>query len=228
MFELDIIKGTSILKKDDFEFLASVSEELKDTLEKRQVFRTETEIGISVLNDIKHPTKASKYWQSVKEQAVMFENLVLTGFDYRRNEVQIKRLENKLSTLTDVFDIEETQIDLDECIFKRANMESSSKDRIREIRLWSNIKKELDDGSFDTKDVNTHQLVSLAQRFILQASNAPRDMPIAEVNNLKGQLVSSIKELEVRGLLNSVLSQLPQPVLNKVLIDTGILHLESN
>ena len=228
MFELDIIKGTSILKQDDFEFLASVSEELKDTLEKRQVFRTETEIGISVLNDIKHPTKASKYWQSVREQAVMFENLVSTGFDYRRNEVQIKRLENKLSTLTDTFDIEETQIDLDECFFKRANMESSSKDRIREIRLWSKIKKELDDGSFDTKDVNTHQLVSLAQRFILQASNAPRDMPVAEANNLKGQLVSSIKELEARGLLNSVLSQLPQPVLNKVLIDTGILRLESN
>lgn len=227
MFELDIIKTTSILKKEDFDFLSTVSEELKDTLSKRQVFRTETEMGISVLNDIKHPTKASKYWQSVREQAVMFENLLTTGFDYRRNEVQIKRLTSKIATLTDEFDLEDAQIDLDECLFKRTNMELSAKDRIREIRLWSQIKKDLDDGSFDTKDVNTHQLVSLAQRFILQASNAPRDMPVAEANNLKGQLISSIKELEQRGILQEVLTALPPAVVNSVLIDTGILRLSS-
>ena len=225
MFELDIINSTSILKKEDFEFLATVSEELKDTLTKRQVFRTETEMSVSVLNDIKHPNNASKYWQSVREQAVMFENLLTTGFDYRRNEVQIKRLNAKMATLTDEFELEEAKIDLDECIFKRANMEASAKDRIREIRLWSQIKKQLDDGSFDTTDVNTHQLVSYAQRFILQASNAPRDMPVAEANNLKGQLVTSIKELEQRGILQEVLATLPPTVLDKVLIQTGILQI---
>ena len=225
MFELDIIKTTSILKQEDFDFLAKVSEELKDTLAKRQVFRTETEMSVSVLNDIKHPTPASKYWQSVREQAVMFENLVSAGFEYRKNEVKLKRLNAKLATLTDEFDIEETQIDIDECVFRRANLESTAKDRIREIRLWSQIKAQLDDGSFDTKDVNSHQLVSYAQRFILQASNAPRDMPVAEANNLKGQLVSSIKELEQRGILDQVISTLPQSVLDKVLIQTGILQL---
>ena len=224
--QLDIIKSTSILKEGDFTFLSSVADELKDTLEKRQVFRTETEMEVSVLNDIKHPTRASKYWQSVREQAVMFENLVADSFAYRRNEVQIRRLAKKLEEATDEFDREDAQIDLDECLFKRAGMEAVAKDRIREIRLWSKIKSELDDGSFDTADVNSHQLVSYTQRFILQASNAPANMPVAEANNLKGQLVSSIREVEARGLLNEVISGLPKAVVEKALIQPGLLQLQ--
>lgn len=225
MFELDTLKNSSILKSEDFAFLCSVADELHDTFTKRQVFRTETEMEVSVLNEIKHPTKASKYWQSVREQAVMFENLIASGFDYRRNEVKIKRLSQQIVNAIDEFEREELQIDLDECLFKRTNLALTAKDRIREIRLWSKIKAELNDGSFDTKDVNTHQLVSYAQRFILQASNAPRDMPVAEANNLKGQLASAIHELENRGMLQEVLQTMPASVVNRVLIDTGILRL---
>lgn len=226
MRELDIIKNTSILKQDDFEFLAKVSEELKDTLTKRQIFRTETEMEVSVLNDIKFPTPASKYWQAVREQAVMFENLVATSFDYRRNEIKIRKLEKKIAECEDEFEREEAQVDLDECLFKRTNMELTARDRIREVRLWSKIKSELDDGSFNTTDVNAHQLISYAQRFILQASNAPRDMPVAEANNLKGQLISSLREAESKGLLHKVVETLPAPVVDKVLLQTGMLKLE--
>lgn len=224
--QLDIIKSTSILKEEDFLFLNTVADELKDTLEKRQVFRTETEMEVSVLNDIKHPTRASKYWQSVREQAVMFENLVADSFAYRRNEVQIRRLAKRIEEATDEFDREDAQIDLDECLFKRASMEAVAKDRIREIRLWSKLKAELNDGSFDTMDVNNHQLVSYTQRFILQASNAPADMPVAEANNLKGQLLSSIREVEARGLLDEVVSGLPKPVVERVLVQSGVLQLQ--
>ena len=224
--ELALIGSTSILREDDFAFLTAVADELRDTLNKRQVFRTETEMEVSVLNDIKHPTRASKYWQSVREQAVMFENLVADSFAYRRNEVQIRRLAKKLEGATDEFDREDAQIDLDECLFKRASMEAVAKDRIREIRLWSKLKAELDDGTFDTTDVNSHQLVSYTQRFILQASNAPADMPVAEANNLKGQLVSSLREVETRGLLNEVVSGLPKAVVEKALIQPGLLQLQ--
>lgn len=223
MKELDVLKSTSILSEGDFEFLTRVSEELADTLKKRQMFRTETEMAISVLDDIHYPTPAAKYWQSVREQAGMFEALVSTSFQYRRNEVQIKRITAKLSACMDEFDREEAQIELDECMFKRANMEFESKDRIRELRLWSQFKKELDDGSFDTKDVNTHQLVSYAQRFILQASNAPANMPVAEANNLMGQLQTTIKELAQQNLLEQVLSGLPPQIVDRVLVDTGMV-----
>lgn len=223
MKELEVLKSTSILSTEDFDFLTQVSDELADTLKKRQMFRTETEMAVSVLDDIHYPTPAAKYWQSVREQAVMFESLIATSFMYRKNEVQIKRLIKKMETLTDEFDIEDAKIELDECMFKRANMEFESKDRIRELRLWSQFKKELDDGSFDTKDVNTHQLVSYAQRFILQASNAPANMPVAEANNLMGQLQTTVKELAQQNLLEHVLSGLPQQVVDRVLVDTGMV-----
>jgi len=219
MKELDLIRNTPILSADDFAFLESAVAELQDTLAKRQVFRTETEMLVSVLNDIKHPTPASKYWQAVREQAGMFESLITLGFDYRRNEVQIKRLKKALDAAADPIDCEAVQIDLDECDFKRVNMEMVAKDRIRELRLWSEIKANLDNGSFDTHDVNTHQLVSYAQRFILQANNAPADMPVAEANNLKGQLQSAIRELNERGVLQQVISALPSAVVHKVLGD---------
>lgn len=224
MKELDVLKSTTILNAGDFEFLTRVSDELADTLKKRQMFRTETEMAVSVLDDIHYPTPASKYWQSVREQATMFEALVATSFEYRRNEVKLKRIKAKLAACTDEFDREEAQIELDECMFRRANMEFESKDRIRELRLWSQIKKELDDGSFDTTDVNTHQLVSYAQRFILQASNAPANMPVAEANNLIGQLKTSIKELSEQGLLEQVLRGLPEHIVDNVLVNTGIVQ----
>lgn len=222
MNELEVIQSTQILNKDDFTYLSSIANELRDTMEKRQMFRTETEMYISVLNDIKHPTPASKYWQAVREQSSMFESLLAVSFEYRRNEVKIKRLNQQLQNQVDPFDIEETQIDLDECYFKRARMESEAKDRIREIKLWSRIKSELDDKSFDTQDANTHQLVSYTRRFILQAYNAPRDMPVAEANNLRGQLATAVKELQQRGVLEEVLQGLPAPVVQKTLADSGV------
>ena len=69
--------------------------ELRDTWSKKQVFRTETEMRMSVLQDAKYPTNAAKYWQCVREQNVFLENLMNLSFDYRENEVEIKQLEKK-------------------------------------------------------------------------------------------------------------------------------------
>ena len=41
---------------------------MRDTWTKKQMFRTQTEMEFSVLNDAKYPTKAAKYWQCVREQ----------------------------------------------------------------------------------------------------------------------------------------------------------------
>jgi hypothetical protein len=66
--------------------------------------------------------------------------------------------------------------------------------------------------------------VSYAQRFILQASNAPANMPVAEANNLIGQLKTSVKELSEQGLLDQVLSGLPEHIVNNVLVNNGIVQ----
>ena len=48
-----------------------------------------TEVPVSVLNDIKFPTPAAKYWQAMREQNVMFQELVMLSYEYRKNLVEI-------------------------------------------------------------------------------------------------------------------------------------------
>ena len=106
----------SVLKEEDAKAIVTLKEELTDTWTKKQIFRTETEMRISVLNDGKHPTQASKYWQSVREQNAMFEALMGLSFDLRRNQVNILRLERKLQQAIEKGDDlkqMEIQIDLD-------------------------------------------------------------------------------------------------------------------
>jgi len=87
--EANVNHLSNILDADDFKALKELKEELKDTWHKKQVFRTETEMRMSVLQDAKYPTKAAKYWQCVREQNVFFENLMTLSFSYRKNEVEI-------------------------------------------------------------------------------------------------------------------------------------------
>ena len=83
---------SDILDVEDVKQFKSLIPELKDTWKKKQVFRTETEMRFSVLSDNKYPTKAAKYWQSVREQNTHYENLDQLSFDARKNEVEIKKL----------------------------------------------------------------------------------------------------------------------------------------
>ena len=121
----------NILDPKDVDKFKELTEELRDTWTKKQIFRTETEMRFSVLNDFKYPTKASKYWQCVREQNVYLEQLMQLSFEYRKNEVKIKRLEKKIEEEQDVFKKELFQIELDEKGFAKANMQLTAKDRMR-------------------------------------------------------------------------------------------------
>lgn len=150
----------NVLKPADAEAVLVLKEELADNWNKRQIFRTETEMRISVLNDGVHPTPASKYWQSVREMGAHFDALMGLTFEMRRNEVARLRLEKQLKEAEkegDTLKIAELEIDLDENLYNKAGMVQIAHDRVREIQTWSKIKAELNDGSFDTQDVNQHQ-----------------------------------------------------------------------
>ena len=187
-----------MLVPEDVKFLEGVKKELNDTWNKRQIFRTETEMRISVLNDVKFPTNSSKYWQSVREQGVMFENLVTLSFEYRRNDIELERKQQELEEATEDLVRADIQVDIDECIYKKSNMEQVAKDRTREIEHWSRLKEELNDGTFDTENVNTHQLESYHQRFQHQAQlGVPND---DGGKNLISQLVTTQRVMEDRGI----------------------------
>jgi len=178
----------NLLDPNDVKEFKELTNELRDTWTKKQVFRTETEMRMSVLQDAKYPTKASKYWQCVREQNVFLENLMSLSFDARRNEVKLKKLKQKLETEKDPIKLELIQIDIDEKTYSVANMQLVARDRMREIKLWSLLKKEFNDGSFDTKDVNTHQLDSYHLIMKNKAETLTSGSSQPEVFNVLGQL----------------------------------------
>ena len=180
----------NLLDPEDVKQFQGLTEELRDTWTKKQMFRTETEMQFSVLNDAKYPTKAAKYWQCVREQNVFLENLMNLSFDYRRADVKLKRLQQKMEKEEDPLKKELLQIDIDEKIYNKASMQLVARDRMREIKLWSKFKKKFDDGSFDTKDVNTHQLHSYHLTMKNKAETLTDGSSQPEVFNVLGQLQS--------------------------------------
>ena len=157
---------------------------------------------MSVLQDAKYPTKASKYWQCVREQNVFLENLMSLSFDCRRNEVKLKRLEQKLDKEEDPIKRELYQIDIDEKRYGLANMQLVARDRMREIKLWSTLKKEFNDGSFNDKDVNQHQLESYGMQYHEKAKTLNANSSESEVFNVMGQL-QSLQRIKKSGELES-------------------------
>ena len=112
------------------------------------------------------------------------------SFDYRRAEVKQKRLEQKLEKEIDPLKKELLQIDIDEKTYQKAGMQLVARDRMREIKLWSKFKKKFDDGSFDNKDVNTHQLNSYHLIMKNKAETLTEGSSQPEVFNVLGQLQS--------------------------------------
>jgi hypothetical protein len=187
----DLKNILEVLKPEDAKEVLRLKEELADNWNKKQIFRTETEMRVSVLNDAKHPTMASKYWQSVREMSAHFDAMMALSFDIRRNNVERMKLERKMKEAQikgDELEIMEVQIDLDQNLYGRACMEQVAHDRIREIRTWSKIKAELNDGTFDDQDVNTHQAESLGIRLENRVRALNQNSEPSEVINAVGPL----------------------------------------
>ena len=192
----------NLLEQEDLSAFKGMVDELRDTWTKKQMFRTETEARYSVLQDNRYPTKASKYWQCVREQSSYLDNLMALSFDYRRNDAKIKWLENKLDKEKDDYKLTKYQIDLDECKFGKASMEKVAKHRMREIKMWSKLKGEFNDGSFNDKDVNQHQLESYGLQYHEKAKTLNENSSEAEIFNVMGQL-QSLQRIKKSGELES-------------------------
>ena len=192
----------NLLEKEDLSAFKGMVDELRDTWTKKQMFRTETEARFSVLQDNRYPTKAAKYWQCVREQSSYLDNLMALSFDYRRNDAKIKWLEEKIDKEQDDYKLTKYQIDLDECRFGKASMEKVARHRMREIKMWSKLKKEFNDGSFNDKDVNQHQLESYGLQYHEKAKTLNQNSSEAEVFNVMGQL-QSLQRIKKSGELES-------------------------
>ena len=192
----------NLLEPQDLTDFKGMVDELRDTWNKKQMFRTETEARFSVLQDNRYPTKAAKYWQCVREQSSYLDNLMALSFDYRRNEAKITWLENKIDKEEDSYKLTKYQIDLDEAIFSKASMEKVARHRMREIKMWSTLKGEFNDGSFNDKDVNQHQLESYGLQYHEKAKALNDNSSEAEIFNVMGQL-QSLRRIKKSGELEN-------------------------
>lgn len=202
----DLQNILAVLKPQDAKEILRLKEELADNWNKKQIFRTETEMRVSVLNDAKHPTPASKYWQSVREMSAHFDAMMNLSFDMRKADVERLKLERKMKEAElkgDNLEIMEIQIDLDQNLYSKACMEQVAHDRVREIQTWSKIKSELNDGTFDDREVNTHQAVSLGLRLENRVKSLNENSDPSEVINAVGtfKTLQRLKNQEGTSLL---------------------------
>lgn len=134
-------------------------EEIKETYKTLPMFRSFFQQKYFVLNDIDFPTPDGKYWQARKEMWVHFEGLVLAIFN-RKKEITKRNYYESLcmkyeekANQHDKYSIEYIilkskseyyKIKADECIFKVRLIEKEIRERIREIKGWIKIIKELE------------------------------------------------------------------------------------
>jgi len=172
-----------------------LTNELRDTWTKKQMFRTKTEMEFSVLNDAKYPTNASKYWQCVREQNTHMENLMHLSFDARKNDIEIKQKQKELEEEKDELKKELIQVEIDEKTYSKASMQLVAAHRMREVTEWSNFKKIYNDGTFDTNNVDTHQLLSYKKIMKNRKNTLTPGSSQPEVFNVLGQM-QSIERIE--------------------------------
>lgn len=222
---LNVVKDASILQNEDFLSITEMKDELEDVFLHAQYFRTRTEMDVSVLNDLSFPTADAKYWQSVREQNMMFQQLVINSYEYRKLDVQVRQLERMLDIQPDDLEKELIQIEIEEKKFRKMNLEREAKDRIREIKEWHNIKEELlPQMKYSLMDVNEHQLISYTIEFInefIQASSSGAHINSGEACSIFGKLDKAIRTCKQRKVIDKVISQFNDKQIIKLISDLG-------
>lgn len=214
-----ITHENGLITKKAAEVLNDLAHELEETFESVQVHRTRTEMEVSVLNEIQHPTPASKYWQALREQNAMLQGVTLLSFDYREAMVRADILLQKLTDEKDELKCKLLKIKWERKLYLIKDMKRAAKAKIREIKDWSEIKTREARSMTDAElqDVGNHQLVSYTRRWVNQVVEGGLNGSTAERNNLLGQLKSGIKMCESKGMLVSLLSDY-EPDIRKKLI----------
>ena len=185
-----------VLSKEQNKELTELKQELKETVEKNQIYRTEIQMRYSVLQDGKQPTNAAKYWQCVREQSAMYDELTRDSFAFRNLMIDLDEAKHNLSVESNEFEKRRLEIKIDELEFNKNTILRIGKDRFREIKLWSKLKKEFDDGSFDNTNVHQFDVQKEAHQIRLEnrAVTLTNGSNQAEILNVVGPLATMSEE----------------------------------
>jgi len=171
---LQNIADSSVLANEDLIVLQGLIPEIETAITSHTIYRTTTEALFSVLNDVKFPTPASKYHQAKREQLMMFQNLVGLSFDYRAAQIDLDEVLSKIAS-SKGFKLKKLEIKRDRLQFKLMWMRKDGQERIRELKMWSQIKEDLaESDEFDLNNKDTDELKALTLRYLYELPAACR------------------------------------------------------
>ena len=203
---------TGLLSQKSLNELRELIPSIRHDWDVKPIFRTETEARLCVLNDIHHPTPHAKYWQSVREQQVHFNELVMLVFDYKRKGVEIRKLERKMKGEVDDLELELMSIDLDQKRYEIELCDKVARERMRELQQWDKIKKELlsiPDNGIDVDDSEGREhLKSHTIRFIKEWMNSGNITDAGSAQNIIGKARTGIKRCKEVGLWDEVVTEM--------------------
>ena len=186
-----------VLSNENAKKMEALRAEVEDSQRKKQKYRTESQMRYAILNDNSFPTRAGKYWQAVREQASMYENLVWLSFQYRADKIELERTTELYKKNSDKYEKQLLEIEIDKIKWRLSEAEREGKDRVREIEVWSKLKKELDDGSFDTESVETHKLEDMYKSLVARADVLTPHHGPSEILNVHGPLDTIKKNIDM-------------------------------
>ena len=192
---LSKINEVNILSNNDLENLTKIKDELQRCFEKKQYWRSEVEAKCSVLNSVIHPTPSARYWQSVREQNVMYHELLKLAIDFQEESanMELYKLEYDEIDQTSKKGIAKAKIkdaEIKRSEFQLIEMKLAAKDRTREILMWEKIKNELTASNIiDTENFDAHHLESYKLRW-------EKEMNIATKTNNATVYKNSLSNLE--------------------------------
>jgi hypothetical protein len=204
------IVESCVLSKEDQISLQGLIPEIETAIQSHTIYRTTTEALFSILNDVKHPTAASKYHQAKREQLVMFENLMGLSFNYRLTNIELDEVLIKLSK-AEGSKLRKLEVKRDRLQFKLMWMRKDGEERIRELKMWSQIKEDLaESDDFDINDKDADELKGLTLRYLWELPAACRaGNDVGGAINVIAQARTMLAECERRNI------KLPQQLVER-------------
>ena len=204
------IVESCVLSNEDLISLQGLIPEIETAIQSHTIYRTTTEALFSILNDVKHPTVASKYHQAKREQLAMFENLMGLSFNYRLNNIELDEVLIKLSK-AEGSKLRKLEVKRDQLQFKLMWMRKDGQERIRELKMWSQIKADLaESDEFDLNNKDTDELKGLTLRYLYELPAACRaGNDVGGAVNIIAQAKTMLAECEKRKI------KLPQQLVER-------------
>lgn len=204
---IEQIRTTGLLSKENLNKIEAIKGDLIETYQTNRIWRTETEMRYSVLDDTKHPTPGMKYIQARLEQDVHFTNLMYLACEYDEKKGELMVLEAELEEIENDAELTEKmragkvlqkKAQIRKAEFNLLEMEKAGHHRVREVATWEKIKKELRNNyKFDPNDYEAIQREGLPLRFRNQLAVAHETQ--ATTGHV-GSVLGGLKAMERDGL----------------------------